>query len=91
MPNHSNLATGFRKSVWLCGSIASLSTKDALDALLLLSANRDAWWWLQRLLHLMLSALSSTCFSHVHVRLQQGRDLFYDRSRYGPILLLFLR
>ena len=81
LASNSNLATGNWKSV-VVWKYCFLVIESALDASLVLLANRDAWWWPECLLHLLSFASSSTCFSNVHVLLQLGRVLFF-----GPLAI----
>ena len=89
LANRPNLATASWKSVAVWKYF--FPTKNALDAKLLLLANRDAWWWQQFLFHLLLFASSNTCFTNVHVLLRWRRVLFFlVLLQGGPILSLFL-
>ena len=86
--NRSNIATASWNLVVVWKYCFTVD-ENALDAVLLLLENRDAWWWLQCLLHLLLFASGGACFSNVHVLLEQGRVLSFVRSLYGSILFFF--
>ena len=51
-------------------------------------ANRDAWWWPRRLLHLLLFASGNKCLSNVHVLRQWETCLCLLRSQHGPFIFL---